>query len=161
MIVIVMGVSGSGKTTVAAQLARELGWQFLDADSFHSASNVAKMQAGVPLEDSDRAPWLEALRREIERSLAHTESLVMACSALKRSYREQLLIDPSVRLAYLRGTFEVLRQRLKQRKGHFMTEQLLASQLETLEEPSDAVTVDVEQPVDEIVAKIRERLGLR
>src|SRR3979409_1680247 len=161
MIVIVMGVSGSGKTTVAAQLARELGWQFLDADSFHSVANVAKMHAGIPLDDADRAPWLEALRSEIERSLAQAESLVMACSALKRSYREQLLIDPSVGLAYLRGTFEVLRQRLKQRKGHFMTEHLLASTLETLEEPVDAVAVDVEQPVDEIVAEIRERLGLR
>jgi gluconokinase len=161
MIVIVMGVSGSGKTTVAAELARELGWKFLDADSFHSASNVAKMQVGIALDDSDRAPWLEALRHKIERSLAKSESLAMACSALKRSYREQLLIDPSVRLVYLRGTFEVLRQRLKQRKGHFMTEQLLASQLETLEEPSDGVTVDVEHPIDEIVAEIRERLGLR
>jgi gluconokinase len=161
MIVIVMGVSGSGKTTVAAQLARELGWKFLDADSFHSASNVAKMQAGVPLDDADRAPWLEALRCEIERSLAKAESLAMACSALKRSYREQFLIDPSVKLAYLRGTFEVLRQRLKQRKGHFMTEQLLATQLETLEEPSDAVAVDVEHPIDEIMAEIREHLGLR
>jgi len=160
-IVIVMGVSGSGKTTVAAQLARELGWQFLDADSFHSAANVAKMHAGIPLDDADRAPWLAALHREIERSLAKAESLALACSALKRSYREQLLVDPSVRLVYLWGTFEVLRQRLKQRKGHFMTEQLLASQLETLEEPSDAVTVDIEHPVDEIVAEIRQRLGLR
>ncbi len=161
MIVIVMGVSGSGKTTVAAQLARELGWKFLDADSFHSAANVAKMHAGIPLDDADRAPWLEALRREIERSLARAENLVIACSALKDSYREQLLIDSSVRLVYLRSTLEVLRQRLKLRKGHFMTEQLLASQLETLEEPADAVTVDVEHPVDEIVAEIREHLGLR
>jgi gluconokinase len=161
MIVIVMGVAGSGKTTVAVQLARELGWKFLDADAFHSASNVAKMQAGIPLDDADRVPWLEALRREIERSLAKAESLAMACSALKLSYREQLLLDPSVRLVYLRGEFEVLRQRLKQRKGHFMTEQLLASQLETLEEPSDAVTVDVQHPVDELVSEIREHLGLR
>jgi gluconokinase len=160
-IVIVMGVSGSGKTTVAAQLARGLGWKFLDADSLHSSANVAKMHAGIPLDDSDRAPWLAALHREIERSLAKAENLALACSALKRSYREQLLIDSGVKLVYLRGTFEVLRHRLEQRKGHFMTEQLLASQLETLEEPADAVTMDVQQPVDEIVAEIRERLGLR
>lgn len=160
MVVIVMGVSGSGKTTVATQLASELDWKFLDADSLHSPASIAKMQAGIPLNDADRAPWLQTLRHEIERSLAKDENLTLACSALKRVYREQVLVNSDVKLVYLRGTAQVLRQRLKQRVGHFMSEQLLASQLETLEEPSEAVTVDVRHSVDEIVAEVRERLHL-
>jgi gluconokinase len=158
VVVIVMGVAGSGKTTIASELARTLGWEFLDADSLHSPANVAKMHAGIPLDDADRAPWLQALRREIERSLAGTRSLALACSALKQSYREQLLVSPDVKLVYLRGTFEVLRQRLEQRKGHFMPEQLLASQLETLEEPADAITVDVQHSVDEMIAEILTKI---
>jgi gluconokinase len=161
LVVIVMGVSGSGKTTAASQLARELGWVFLDADAFHSAANVAKMRAGTPLDEADRAPWLRALRGEVERFLSVSENMALACSALRQTYREQLLVDSSVKLVYLRGTFEGLRERLEQRKGHFMTEKLLASQLQTLEEPADAVTVDIAHSVDEIVAEIRERLGLR
>lgn len=161
MVVIVMGVAGSGKSTVAHELARKLGWEFLDADDLHSPENVAKMQAGVPLNDTDRAPWLEALRREIERSLAGTGSMALACSALKQSYREQLMVSPEVKLVYLRGTFEVLQRRLQQRTGHFMTAQMLASQMEALEEPSDAITLDVTQPIDEKLAAIQRGLGLR
>jgi gluconokinase len=156
-----MGVAGSGKTTVASALARVLGWEFLDADAFHSPANVAKMRAGIPLTDVDRAPWLGALRDEIHRSLAGTGSLALACSALKGSYRDQLLVGPDVKLVYLRGTFEVLQRRLQLRQGHFMTAQMLAGQLETLEEPADAITVDVEDSVDGIVTKIRLQLGLR
>jgi gluconokinase len=158
LVVIVMGVSGAGKTTVAAQLAQELGWEFLDADSYHSSANIAKMHAGIPMDDADRAPWLEALRREIERAIQEKRNLTLACSALKQSYRQQLMVGPEVRLAYLKGTFDVLRQRLVHRSGHFMTEKLLASQLETLEEPAGAITVDVQQPVAEIVAEIRLQL---
>jgi gluconokinase len=153
-----MGISGVGKTTVAAQLAQELAWEFLDADWFHSAANVAKMHAGIPLDDADRVPWLGALRSEIERAIREKRNLTLACSALKESYREQLMVGPEVRLVYLKGTFEVLRQRLVHRSGHFMTEKLLASQLETLEEPGDAITVDVQRPVAEIVAEIRRQL---
>jgi gluconokinase len=112
------------------------------------------MQAGIPLTDADRAPWLQALRQEIARSLAGTGNLALACSALKRTYREQLMVGPNVKLVYLRGSFEILQHRLERRKGHFMSEQLLSSQLETLEEPADAVTIDVDQSVDEIVAEI-------
>jgi len=158
LVAIVMGVSGAGKTSVAAQLAQELGWEFLDADWFHSAANVAKMHAGIPLDDADRVPWLSALRNEIERAVREKQNLTLACSALKESYREQLMVGPEVRLVYLKGTFEVLRQRLVHRTGHFMTEKLLASQLETLEEPADAITVDVQRPVAEIVAEIRRQL---
>lgn len=155
-----MGVAGSGKTTIASGLARELGWDFLDADSFHPPANVAKMAAGIPLDDSDRAPWLHALRLEIEHALRDRRSLALACSALKETYRSQLMIDPEVRLVYLQGSFEVLRERLQGRTGHFMPDSLLASQLETLEEPSNAITFDVRAPAPEIVAEIRRRLRL-
>jgi gluconokinase len=155
-----MGVAGAGKTTIASQLALELGWEFLDADSFHSPANVAKMRAGIPLDDVDRAPWLQSLRDEIERATAENRNLALACSALKRTYRDQLCTGLNVTIVYLKGTFEVLRSRLALRKGHFMTEQLLASQLESLEEPSGAVSVNIDRPVQEIVAEIRAQLGL-
>ena len=153
-----MGVSGAGKTTVAAELAQELGWEFLDSDWFHSAANVTKMHAGIPLDDADRVPWLGALRSETERAIRENRNLTLACSALKESYREQLMVGPEVRFVYLKGTFEVLRQRLVHRSGHFMTEKLLASQLETLEEPAGAITVDADRPTAEIVAEIRRQL---
>ena len=156
-----MGVSGSGKTTVASLLAEELGWEFLDADSIHSPANVAKMRSGAPLNDADRAPWLRDLRLVIERSLAEQCHLALACSALKERYRRQLMVSSEVKLVYLKGTFEELRHRLQSRTDHFMTEQLLGSQLATLEEPSDAVTLDASLPSNEIVAEIREQLGLR
>ena len=153
-----MGVSGAGKTTVAALLAQELGWEFLDADSFHSAANVSKMHAGIPLDDADRGPWLEALRREIEHAIQERRSLTLACSALKESYRQRLTLGPEVRFVYLKGSFDVLRDRLAHRSGHFMTEKLLASQLHTLEEPRDAIVVDVQRTAAEIVAEIRRQL---
>jgi gluconokinase len=153
-----MGVSGAGKTTVATHLAQELGWEFLDADSFHSPANIAKMYAGIPLDDADRTPWLEALRREIAHAIQQRRNLALACSALKDAYREQLVVGPEVRLVYLKGTFDLLRQRLMHRSGHFMTERLLASQLEALEEPADAITVDAQQPVADIVAEIHRQL---
>jgi gluconokinase len=158
LVVIVMGVSGAGKTTVAAHLAQELGWDFLDADSFHSAGNIAKMHAGIPLDDADRTPWLEVLRREIACAIQQRRNLTLACSALKDAYRQQLVAGPEVRLVYLKGPFDVLRQRLVHRSGHFMTERLLASQLEALEEPADAITVDAQQPVADIVAEIHRQL---
>jgi len=153
-----MGVSGAGKTTVASELARELRWKYLDADSFHSAHNIAKMQAGIALDDADRAPWLAALRGVIEEALSKKQSLVLACSALKESYREQLLVSSAVRLVYLKASFELLRERLEQRTGHFVDERLLVSQLETLEEPRDAIAVDAGQAVTDIVAEIRRLL---
>ncbi len=160
MVVIVMGVSGAGKSTIANRLAHELDWEFVDADSFHSPANVAKMQAGVPLDDADRAPWLQSLRLKIENSISGNNNLILACSALKRSYREQLGAGLDVKIVYLKGTFAVLQKRLTQRTGHFMTEQLLASQFESLEEPLDAIQVNIDRSVAEIVAEIRSQLGL-
>jgi gluconokinase len=159
MVVIVMGVSGSGKTTIGRLLAAELGWRFLEGDDAHPPANVEKMAAGLPLTDADRLPWLEELRVRIESCLAAGENVVVACSALKESYRRILVGGlPGVRFVHLRGTPELIRQRLEERPGHFMKAAMLPSQLAVLEAPKDAVTVDVAAPPEEIVAEIRRRL---
>ncbi len=160
MIVIVMGVVGAGKTTIGVLLAEQLGWEFVDADSFHSATSIEKISHGIPLDDEDRAPWLKALEDAVQRWLEEGRNVVLACSALKRSYREEIGIGPGVKLVYLNGSPEVIAERLRLRKGHFANAQILQSQLAALEEPEDAVTVDVGPPPEAIVAEIRRRLGL-
>lgn len=160
MVIILMGVTGSGKTTIGLALAKSLQWQFVDADGFHSPGNVAKMRAGIPLDDADRLPWLTSLHDAIAGWLESRTDVVLACSALKQSYREQLLINAKVKLVYLRGSRELISQRLSQRHGHYMDPNLLASQYAALEEPLDAVIVDVNADVPEIVAHIRRALGL-
>ena len=155
-----MGVAGSGKTTIGLALAELLQWQFVDADGFHPPANVAKMRAGIPLEDTDRAPWLASLQNAIAGWLEARSNVVLACSALKQSYRDQLLVSPDVKLVYLRGGRELIADRLTQRQGHYMDPNLLASQFATLEEPQDAVVVGVEADVPEIVALIRKTLGV-
>jgi gluconokinase len=160
MIAVVMGVTGSGKTTVASLLAQRLGWEFADADDFHSAANKEKIRHGVPLTDADRSPWIAALHDTIAKWVAGTRNVVLACSALKQSYREQLGVGPEVRFVYLKGTYELIYQRLLARKGHFADEHILVSQFATLEEPSDAVTVDIRPSPEEIVTEICRRLGL-
>lgn len=155
-----MGVTGAGKTTIGRMLASQLGWKFADADSFHSAANKEKMSQGIALDDADRAPWLASMRAAIvEWSSGHT-NVVLACSALKRSYRETLAIGPEVKFVYLKGSYEFIYQRLLSRHGHFATETILRSQFETLEEPSDAIIVDVSKSLGDIVAEIRNRLDL-
>ncbi len=161
MVVLLMGVSGTGKTTVGHLLASELGWDFADGDDYHPAVNVEKMRNGIPLTDADREPWLKALRELIAVWIDAGRNAVLACSALKRVYRDRLRISPEVRLVYLRGTAELLRQRLHARHGHFMTERMLDSQLETLEEPEEsegAVVVDVDRSPAQIVEEIRAKL---
>ncbi len=160
MVIILMGVTGSGKTTIGRGLARELGWPFYDADDFHPAANVEKMSRGVPLDDSDRAPWLAALRELVRGRVESGESAVLACSALKESYRDCLLIDEGVRLVYLKGDDELIRERLRGREGHFMKAAMLDSQFAALEEPDGALRVDVSAPPAEIVRAVRDGLGV-
>jgi gluconokinase len=160
MIVIVMGVVGSGKTTIGSLLAGELGWQFADADEFHPQSNVEKIRHGIPLSDADRKPWLDRLRTEIRQWIAADGNVVLACSALKRSYRQQLAVGPQVRFVYLKGSASLIAQRLRSRHGHFADEKILASQFGDLEEPEEAVTVQVAGTPQQIVAQIRQKLGI-
>src|SRR5262249_1152225 len=160
MIIILMGVSGSGKTTIGARLAQALGWPFYDGDQFHPPANVAKMQQGMPLTDEDRWPWLDALRAHIETCIQQGVSAVLACSALKRAYRAHLVIDEArVKLVYLKGDYDLIHSRLAQRRGHFMPPRLLASQFAALEEPEQGVVVDIVYPPEMIVALIRQQLG--
>jgi gluconokinase len=159
MIAILMGVSGSGKTTVGRVLARRLGWSFKDADDLHPQHNIEKMRSGLALTDDDRRPWLEAVRELVERCLAENRNAVIACSALKQAYRELINPDPArVRLVYLKGSREVIAERMARRRGHFFDPGLLQSQLETLEEPTDAIVADIsgapEQIADRIVAAL-------
>lgn len=161
MIILLMGVSGSGKTTVGRLLAQQLGWKYYEADDYHSSANVEKMRSGVPLDDADRRPWLEALRELIRECLKRDESAVLACSALKESYRQFLLVDERVVLVYLKGGYEIIQRRLGQRRGHYMNPNLLGSQFGALEEPADAAAhVDVSSGPAEIVKEIRSRLAL-
>ena len=160
MVVVVTGVAGSGKTTVGKLLAHELGWPFFDADDFHPPENVEKMRRGIGLTDADREPWLEALAARIRALAAAGESGVLACSALKESYRDRLAVDPAVRFVHLTGAPELLRKRLEGRKGHYAHADLLDSQLAALEPPSGVPTFDVAPPPEAIVAEIRKALGL-
>ncbi len=161
---IVMGVSGSGKSTIAEQLAQRLGWAYEDGDKFHPASNVAKMSAGHPLTDEDRRPWLQAIADEIDRVCKAGERVVIACSALKRSYRDVLVHGRrDVRIVYLNGTQELIAGRLAARKGHFMPPGLLVSQFKTLEPPGadeNPVIVSIDAPVEEIVDDTVSQMGL-
>jgi gluconokinase len=160
MIIVVMGVTGAGKTTVGSLLARQWGWDFVDADDFHPESNLAKMRRGIPLNDDDRRPWLERLRTEIARQDAAGRDLVLACSALKKDYRKILLQGaPAVKFVYLKGSAHQIAERLKARHGHFAGEAVLAGQFADLEEPDNAVVVDIAGAPEEIVKEIRQKLG--
>jgi gluconokinase len=160
MVIVLMGVSGSGKTTVGKILADQLGWSFVEGDDYHPPANVEKMRAGVPLNDEDRRPWLAALRERVDRACAAGEDLVLACSALKHAYQDYLeRHDPAcVHYVYLHGSEELIKKRLAARKGHFMNPDLLQSQFETLEPPADAIRVDVSGSPEEVVREIRRKL---
>jgi gluconokinase len=162
MVIIVMGVAGAGKTTVGRALAADLDWTFYDADDFHSASNVAKMRAGTPLSDEDRRPWLDALRALIDTTSARGEDVVLACSALKHAYRDDLTRGvPEVQIVFLKGDPELMRARLARRKDHYMPTGLLESQFNDLEEPTDALVIDAAAPPERAVAMIRQAIELR
>jgi gluconokinase len=152
---IVMGVSGCGKSSIGKALAEQLGWDFYDADDFHPPENVSKMANGIPLTDSDRAPWLAALHDMISSSLKKNQPGVLACSALKENYRRQLMKDiDNVRLVYLKGSYDLIWSRMSGRKDHYMKPEMLQSQFDTLEEPTHALTIDISISIDEIIQKI-------
>jgi gluconokinase len=159
MILVLMGPTGVGKTTIGKGLAEGLGWAFADGDDFHSPANVEKMARGIGLEDADRWPWLAAIHDAMARWDQEKRNVVLACSALKQAYREQLYRGPDVKLVWLTGREALIRERLRHRTGHFASETLLSSQLAIAETPADAITVDVDRPPAEIVALIRDRLG--
>ena len=156
---IVMGVSGCGKTSVGKALADSLGWDFYDADDFHPPENVVKMASGIPLDDSDRAPWLASLHELISSSLKADRPGVLACSALKERYRQQLMDgNNGVQIVYLKGSYDLIWSRMSARKDHYMKPHMLQSQFEALEEPSNAVTVEISCPVDEILTRVLEQM---
>jgi gluconokinase len=159
--VIVMGVSGSGKSTVGELLAARMGWRFYDGDHFHPPENVAKMAAGIPLDDADRAGWLAALATLIRDGLQAGESGVIACSALREKYRDILRVDDTqVQFVYLKGTFEVIWSRMQGRRNHYMKAEMLQSQFAALEEPVGVLACDITEPPPQIVAQIVAALGL-
>lgn len=155
-----MGVCGCGKTTVGEALAREIGCRFLDADDFHPQANVDKMAGGIPLTDEDRWPWLDIIVRELAQILARGEHAVLACSALKEAYRERLKRAGDVRIVYLKGDQATIAARLASRQHKYMPPTLLPSQFAALEEPADALVVDIREPVAMQVARIREGFGV-
>ena len=160
MIVLIMGVTGAGKTTVGTLLAERLGWEFADADSFHSAANIEKMRQGIPLTDADRGPWLEAIHDAMVEWDKARQNVVLGCSALKRAYRQQLQEGVNVRLVYLRGDAALIRGRLQHRTQHYATADLVASQFAALEEPENAYVIDIAGTPEQLVAEIRQRLAL-
>ena len=159
MVVVIMGVAGAGKSTVGARLAAVLDWPFLDADALQPRENVEKMRRGIPLTDADRDPWLTHVRQRIEDYVRAEQSAVVACSALRRGYRERLRVGRAVRFVFLKGDTALLLDRLNRRVGHFVKAPLLASQLASLEEPVDAITIDAALPVEDIVRRIRVALN--
>jgi len=158
MIVIVMGVTGSGKTTVGKMLAERLKSEFADADDFHSAANKDKMHRGIPLTDADRLPWLVSIHEYLAKAGSEHRSIVLGCSALKQSYRAILSDGLPVQLVYLKGTYEVIDEHLRARKGHFADDKILAAQFADLEEPTDAIVADVRLAPDQIVEEIYKQL---
>lgn len=157
MKLIIMGVSGSGKTTIGSLLAKELNIKFYDADDFHSESNKEKMLQGIPLTDEDRTDWLSALQKLMQ---TEKDSFILACSALKESYREILEVNEHVKFIYLKGSFEEIEARLNQRKNHYMPVKLLQSQFDALEEPKDILTINISHTPQEIIQIIREGLNV-
>jgi gluconokinase len=160
MIIVLMGVTGSGKSTVGKLLAQQLGWKFFEGDDFHSPANIEKMRRGMPLNDDDRRPWLEAIRESIRKMVERSENAVIACSALKHSYRQMLRITGEVVFVYLKANIDTVRERLRNRTGHFMNPDLIQSQFDTLEESEQALRVDASLPPGEIVRRIRTQLRI-
>ncbi|HET8964762.1 MAG TPA: gluconokinase [Candidatus Acidoferrum sp.] len=160
MVILVMGTTGAGKTTVGKLIAHRLRWTFLDADDFHPPANIEKMKHGIPLTDADRAPWLANIHSRLLQLSEQGRNAVLACSALKQTYRDTLSAGLDFRTVYLRGTYEEMRKHILARRGHFAGESILAGQFADLEEPTDALTLDVAGTPDEIAKQAIEKLHL-
>jgi gluconokinase len=163
MIIVIFGVSGAGKTTVGKMLAEQLGWRFLEADDFHLAANIEKMRNGHPLTDEDRWPWLNSLHKQIEQLLSAGENSVLACSALKRAYRDRVRVSAEIKFVFLRGDYALVEEQLRSRHGHFMNAALLQSQFDDLEEPQpdeNVLTIELGRTPEEIVERIEAKLNL-
>jgi gluconokinase len=163
VIVIIFGVSGAGKTTIGKLLAEQLGWRFYEADDFHPRNNIEKMHSGIPLTDEDRWPWLGRLREQITLSLSAKENSVLACSALKRAYRDRLRVSGDMKFVFLRGDYALVEKQLRRRRGHFMNPDLLRSQFTDLEEPEadeDVLMIELGRTPQELVEDIKTRLHL-
>lgn len=154
-----MGVSGSGKSTVAEGLAKRLNCAYFDADDFHPEANVKKMSSGQPLNDDDRQPWLERLHKLIQETLGQGQSCTLACSALKESYRD-VLAQGGLEIVYLQGSFELIWERMRSREGHYMKADMLKSQFETLEEPKNVLTLSITEPPEQLIERIINKLNL-
>lgn len=161
MVIVVIGPMGCGKSTIGSLLARNLNWTFSDGDDFHPPENVEKMRNGIALEDGDRIGWLEALRDHINKQRQENSDLILACSALKQSYRDLLGIDQKFVISvYLKGSENLLRERISQRTHQYMNDSLLTSQLQTMEEPADGIIVPIDQTPEEICSDIIRQLGM-
>lgn len=160
MVIVLIGVTASGKTTVGKQLARQLRWAFFDGDDFHSPVSIEKMRRGIPLTDADREPWLNMIRETIRSNVVQGTSAVIACSALKRSYRQILQVDSQVIFVYLKADIALIQDRSKNRIGHFMDPALVQSQFDALEEPQGALEIEASLSPGEIVQRIRSRLSV-
>ena len=160
MVVLVMGTTGAGKTTVGKLLAARLRWTFLDADDFHPPANIEKMKHGIPLTDADRFPWLEEIHTELVRLSLNGTNIALACSALKQSYRDQLSAELDMRIVYLRGTYDTMRRHIEARHGHFAGEAILAGQFADLEEPKNALALDVSHSPEQLVTEMIANLHL-
>lgn len=160
MVILIMGTTGAGKTTVGKIVADKLRWPFLDADDFHPTANIQKMRHGIPLNDTDRAPWLYNIHTELLRLSCSACNAVLACSALKQRYRDTLADGLDMRVVYLRGSYEQMRRHILERHGHFAGESILAGQFADLEEPKNAIVLGVSEPPEELAAQTIARLGL-
>ena len=160
MVILVMGVTGAGKTTVGKLLAQQLGWQFLDADDFHPPANIEKMKHGIALNDADREPWLSAIHAALLDYAAKNQNAVLACSALKQKYRERLAAGLDMRICYLKGSFEEISSHIEHRTGHFAGEAILAGQFADLEEPDDALVLNTSAAPEENISEALTKLHL-